>query len=70
MNIAIIGCGGVGTALLALLEQQYDLLAKENLHIHVLTTDDVFLPLVVLQFAENLQYDDDRKKLRYKKYCD
>ena len=35
MNIAIIGCGGVGTALLALLEQQYDLLAKENLHIHV-----------------------------------
>ena len=35
MNIAIIGCGGVGKALLELLERQHDLLAKENLHINV-----------------------------------
>ncbi len=35
MNIAIIGCGGVGKALLALLERQQTLLAKENLHINV-----------------------------------
>ena len=35
MNIAIVGCGGVGKALLKLLERQYDLLAEENLHINV-----------------------------------
>ncbi|MBR3755837.1 MAG: homoserine dehydrogenase [Firmicutes bacterium] len=35
MNIAIIGCGGVGKALLELLERQRSLLAKENLYINV-----------------------------------
>lgn len=35
MNIAIIGCGGVGKALLALLERQKDILAKENLHMNI-----------------------------------
>ncbi len=35
MNIAIIGCGGVGKALLELIDRQQDLLAKENLHINV-----------------------------------
>lgn len=35
MNIAIIGYGGVGKALLALLERQHDLLAEENLYINV-----------------------------------
>ncbi len=35
MNIAIIGCGGVGKALLELLERQHTLLAEENLHINV-----------------------------------
>lgn len=35
MNIAIIGYGGVGKALTALLEKQKDLLAKEGLYINV-----------------------------------
>lgn len=35
MNIAIIGCGGVGKALLKLLDCQQDLLSEENLHINV-----------------------------------
>ena len=35
MNIAIIGCGGVGNALLKLLERQRDLLEKEHLYINV-----------------------------------
>ena len=35
MNIAIIGYGGVGKALLELLDRQQDLLAEENLHINV-----------------------------------
>ena len=35
MNIAIIGCGGVGKALLELLERQHTLLAEENLYINV-----------------------------------
>ncbi len=35
MNIAIIGYGGVGKALTALLEKQKELLAKENLYINV-----------------------------------
>ena len=35
MNIAIIGCGGVGNALLKLFERQRDLLEKEHLYINV-----------------------------------
>ena len=35
MNIAIIGCGGVGKALLELLENQQNILAKEDLYINV-----------------------------------
>ncbi|MBR5315234.1 MAG: homoserine dehydrogenase [Firmicutes bacterium] len=35
MNIAIIGYGGVGKALTALIEKQKDVLAKEHLHINI-----------------------------------
>ncbi|MBR4020919.1 MAG: homoserine dehydrogenase [Firmicutes bacterium] len=35
MNIAIIGCGGVGKALLELLDRQQSLLAKEDLYINI-----------------------------------